>query len=81
VKLWKNKEKTKIPTDSYADRADRLNNEGKEPKSRSCLAEMEWITNPDIETSLISGPQASVNFNNVVNGLRDAIIDDLLSNE
>jgi N-acetylmuramoyl-L-alanine amidase len=75
VKEWKNPPtNTIIPTDTYADRPDRLGNEGVSPKSRACLAEVEFITNPDVENHLISGAASEANREKLVNSFADAII-------
>ena len=66
---------------SYCDRMDRLGNEEHLPKSRGCLAEIEYITNPSVETALISGPESAINQRNLSNSMAEAILDDIMIQE
>ena len=64
-------------TPKNCDRPDRLGNEGHMPKSRSCLAEIEYITNPSVETALISGPDAATTRRDLSDSFGDAILEDI----
>jgi N-acetylmuramoyl-L-alanine amidase len=47
------------------------------PHVRACLAEMDWITNEDVEISLISGPNAATNRGAVLDGVAGGIVEDV----
>ena len=81
IKQWLDAAQTQIPTDTYVDRNNRLGNTGRMPQSRGCLAEIEWITNRQVEIELISGPNAAANFQALADGFKEAIIHDLVLNQ
>jgi hypothetical protein len=66
-----------IPSDIYTDRSNRLRNEGTNPKSRACLAEVEFITNRQVEEALISGPQSDANRSALSKAMAGAVIKDI----
>lgn len=53
------------------------NQEAQLPHVRACLAELDWITNRNVETSLISGPDAGPNRDVVVEQLAEQIVEDI----
>jgi len=48
------------------------------PYSRACLAEIDFISNADVEKEIISGENADANQDTIVGALADAIVEDLL---
>ncbi|WP_095209123.1 N-acetylmuramoyl-L-alanine amidase family protein [Luteimonas sp. JM171] len=65
------------PSGVYRDR--NLGNIAGLPNSRACLAEIDFITNPDVELELISGPRAAQNQDAVVEALAEALLSDMLN--
>lgn len=65
------------PSGVYRDR--NLGNVEGYPASRACLAEIDFITNPDVERDLVSGEHARANQDLVTEALAHALVDDLLS--
>jgi hypothetical protein len=59
-------------------RDNNLGNQANQPPFiRACLAEIDWITNQDVETSLISGANAATNRSAVVVVIAESIVEDI----
>lgn len=59
-------------------RDNNLGNQANQPPHvRACLAEMDWITNEDVEISLISGANAATNRGAVLDGIAGGIVEDI----
>lgn len=71
-------ESRSIPSDVYTDRDDRLRNTNTDPKSRACLAEVEFITNMQVEEALVSGPASSANRRTLSSAMARAAIRDIM---
>lgn len=70
--------KTYSPPPSGVYRDQHLKNIRGQPNSRACLAEIEFITNPDVERDLVSGGDADANQDAVTETLAQALLDDLM---
>lgn len=59
-------------------RDNNLGNQANQPPHvRACLAEMDWITNENVEISLISGANAATNRGAVLDGIAGGIVEDI----
>ena len=59
-------------------RDNNLGNQANQPPHiRACLAEVDWITNEDVEISLISGTNAATNRGAVLGGIAASIVEDI----